>query len=137
MREVFADASFLIARSLRGDRHHAEAFAAIEKLGRVQLFTTEEVLIEYLNYFAAWESHVRSAAAVTVRGILSDPAFIVLPRTEDQFEKGLELYERRPDKGYSLTDCISMNCMRTHGIVEILTTDHHFQQEGFVILLKT
>jgi predicted nucleic acid-binding protein len=47
----------------------------------------------------------------------------------------LPLYERRPDKQYSLIDCISMNVMRRKGISEILTRDRHFSQEGFVRLL--
>lgn len=50
---------------------------------------------------------------------------------------GLDLYGARPDKGYSLTDCISMQTMRDRGIVEVLTHDHHFEQEGFVLLLRT
>jgi G:T-mismatch repair DNA endonuclease (very short patch repair protein) len=41
----------------------------------------------------------------------------------------------RPDKGYSLTDCISMETMRAEGIREILTHDNHSTQEGFAILL--
>ena len=48
---------------------------------------------------------------------------------------GLALYERRPDKQYSLVDCISMNVMRQERIQEILTHDRHFSQEGFVCLL--
>jgi predicted nucleic acid-binding protein len=47
----------------------------------------------------------------------------------------LSLYETRPDKGYSLTDCISMNTMRQERISDILTHDSHFTQEGFITLL--
>ncbi len=49
--------------------------------------------------------------------------------------KGFELYNARLDKGYSLTDCVSMNVMREQNISEILTNDDHFEQEGFQILL--
>jgi len=41
-----------------------------------------------------------------------------------------------PDKGYSLTDCISMNTMRAEGLTEILTNDVHFTQEGFRALFR-
>jgi predicted nucleic acid-binding protein len=51
------------------------------------------------------------------------------------FIAGVALYESRLDKGYSLTDCISMVAMRWEGITEILTRDSHFSQEGFRILL--
>ena len=46
----------------------------------------------------------------------------------------LTLYEARPDKEYSLTDCIAMQTMRREGLTEVLTNDHHFTQEGFSIL---
>jgi predicted nucleic acid-binding protein len=51
------------------------------------------------------------------------------------FLDGLTLYESRPDKSYSLTDCIAMNVMRKRGITDVLTHDAHFTQEGFHILL--
>jgi predicted nucleic acid-binding protein len=51
------------------------------------------------------------------------------------FLAGLALYERRPDKQYSLADCISMNIMRQNQIQEVLTHDRHFSQEGFIRLL--
>jgi predicted nucleic acid-binding protein len=44
------------------------------------------------------------------------------------------LYEARPDKGYSLSDCRSMLALSAHGVTEVLTNDHHFTQEGFTIL---
>ena len=47
-------------------------------------------------------------------------------------EEGLGLYESRPDKEWSLTDCISFVVMKKEGIVEALTEDRHFEQAGFV-----
>jgi len=46
-------------------------------------------------------------------------------------ERGLKLYTERPDKDWSLTDCISFVVMEEHGIIEALTGDHHFEQAGF------
>ena len=45
-------------------------------------------------------------------------------------------YEQRPDKNYSLPDCIAMNVMEKEGIAEVLTSDHNFEQEGFTILMR-
>jgi hypothetical protein len=59
----------------------------------------------------------------------------VHPQSRVSFLSGLALYEARPDKGYRLTDCISMETMRAEGISGILTHDNHFMQEGFTILL--
>lgn len=77
--------------------------------------------------------------AVTVRAIreaLADPAVTIVSASDGQFLAGLDLYEARPDKGYSLVDCISMTVMREMGITAALTSDRHFEQEGFEVLLK-
>ena len=55
---------------------------------------------------------------------------------EPLFHAGLELYLARPDKDWSLTDCISFVVMEREGITDALTGDKHFEQAGFVALLK-
>jgi predicted nucleic acid-binding protein len=42
----------------------------------------------------------------------------------------------RHDKAWSLTDCTSFVVMRQHRLTEALTTDHHFEQAGFKMLLR-
>ena len=49
----------------------------------------------------------------------------------------MSLYSRRPDKEWSLTDCISFVVMSDEGLTEALTGDHHFEQAGFTPLLLT
>jgi predicted nucleic acid-binding protein len=70
-----------------------------------------------------------------VREILKDAGIEVVAQSHESFLAGLALYERRPDKQYSLADCISMNVMRQRRISEVLTNDRHFAQEGFTRLL--
>ena len=60
----------------------------------------------------------------------------VVPQSRESFLSGLALYSARPDKRYSLTDCISMQTMRREGIDEALTSDRHFEQEGFQALFR-
>jgi predicted nucleic acid-binding protein len=73
-------------------------------------------------------------SATLVHDLRSDPDVEVLPQSRADFDAALALYEARPDKDYSLTDCRSMLAMRARGITEVLTKDHHFTQEGFTIL---
>ena len=61
----------------------------------------------------------------------------IVPLTAASFEAGFTLYRARLDKGYSLTDCISMCTMQNGGITEVLTNDVHFEQEVFRALLRT
>jgi hypothetical protein len=58
------------------------------------------------------------------------------PAEPPSFLAGLDLYSQRPDKGYSLADCISMQTMRREGLTEALTNDRHFEQEGFHALFR-
>ena len=98
-------------------------------------YTTEEVLTELLNYFGARGPYFRTAASRLVERMRADPSIQILPQSHEGFLAGIGLYQARPDKGYSLTDCISMETMRREGLSEVLTNDEHFAQEGLTCLL--
>ncbi len=135
MRRVFADSMYWIAIANRKDQWHARATRATRLLGQVTLVTADEVLDEFLTYYSGHGPVLRRNAAQTVDDALADPLVIVRPQTHQSFLDGFALYKARPDKEYSLTDCISMEAMRQEGISEILTNDAHFTQEGFTVLL--
>jgi predicted nucleic acid-binding protein len=101
------------------------------------IVTTEEVLTEYLNYFAAGSAYLRLKAGLIVETVLQDPTVRLIPQSHESFSDGLTLYRARPDKGYSLTDCISMQTMRRERRTDVLTNDRHFEQEGFNALFRT
>ena len=134
MRSVFADTLYWVALVHRRDQWHQQAVEATRLLGEAQLLTTEEVLVEFLNAFSSgrW---LRQAAAEQVHRLRSRRNIEIVPQTPASFVLGFEFYESRPDKDYSLTDCISMQTMRQRGIMEVLTHDHHFAQEGFIVLI--
>ena len=71
-----------------------------------------------------------SSCACTTPGVK-----IVAP-DQALLDRGLALYRARPDKDWSLTDCISFVVMEREKIAEALTADHHFEQAGFLALLK-
>ncbi|MBV8556003.1 MAG: PIN domain-containing protein [Planctomycetaceae bacterium] len=135
MKKVFADAQYFVALLNDKDQSYPAALAISQALQGVTLVTTEETLNEVLAFFAERGRYLRQVAADYVDDILSDPDMVIHPQSHQSFLHGFALYKARPDKGYSLTDCISMETMRAEGITEILTHDNHFTQEGFTILL--
>jgi predicted nucleic acid-binding protein len=104
-------------------------------LGDALIVTTDGVLVEFLTALSRGE-HMRKQAAKMVRAILENPNVKVIPQTRESFLKGLAFYENRSDKGYSMTDCISMNVMKAESLAEVLTNDRHFEQEGFTVLIN-
>ena len=60
----------------------------------------------------------------------------VIPLERTLFQAGLDLYETRLDKDWGLTDCINFVVMQREGITEAFTSDKHFEQAGFIRLLK-
>jgi predicted nucleic acid-binding protein len=99
------------------------------------IVTIDEVLTELLT-FCAGDPKLRSTAALAVQDILGDTGVRVIPQSRTGFLAGLSLYQARPDKGYSLTDCICMQTMRKEGLADALTNDRHFEQEGFRALFR-
>jgi uncharacterized protein len=130
MNRAFADAVYWIARINPRDQWHV-TFQAVS--GR-RLVTTDEVLDEVLAHFSAFGPAMRSRTVAIIRQILTHPDIEVVPQSRQSFLDGLAFYEARPDKDYSLTDCVSMTTMRKQGITEVLTRDAHFVQEGFVLI---
>jgi len=63
-------------------------------------------------------------------------AMAIVPASHDLFERGLALFLERRDKEWSLTDCTSFVVMQDHGSARALTSDHHFEQAGFVAPLR-
>jgi predicted nucleic acid-binding protein len=117
------------------DQWHGKVVTVVRSLGRATLVTSEDVLDEFLAYYSGYGPALRTVAVRTVEKALTNPLVTVHPQSHQTFLDGFALYKARPDKGYSLTDCISMILMRQEGITEILTHDDHFTQEGFVRLL--
>lgn len=135
MTAVFADTAYWIAVALPDDQWNAAAQAAKSRLQSEEIITTEEVLTEFLTALAA-NPYSRAKAIELVQEVMESPEISVIQQSHDSFMRGLERYEQRPDKGYSLQDCVSMNVMELLNITEILTTDRHFEQEGFIALMR-
>lgn len=135
MKGVFADTFYWIALTNPRDAFHHRVLEFSRSLRPQSILTTDEVLTELLTFSAA-DQQLRLEASLVVNDVLADETVRVIPQTHRSFLAGFALYQSRPDKGYSLTDCISMQTMRHSGLTDVLTNDKHFEQEGFRALFR-
>ena len=133
MRIVFADTSFYVAALSPGDINHARA-EAVGRGFRGRVITTEYVLLEVATFFC--EAPHRPVFLGLLQTLQNDPEVTIVPASADLWQRGVALFAARLDKDWSLTDCISFVVMQEGGITDALTADHHFEQAGFVALLK-
>ncbi|HEY1922124.1 MAG TPA: PIN domain-containing protein [Tepidisphaeraceae bacterium] len=130
---AFADTFYYLALGNPRDSAHEQALS-ISNQFTGQIVTSAWILQEladglaipptrnsFLNLLSALEGDDRTT--------------IVLPSVE-HWRLGLALYRSRPDKSWSLTDCISFEIMRERGVTDALTADRHFEQAGFNILFR-
>ena len=133
MNRWFVDTYYLLALLSPEDEGHTKALAfARQRRGR--FLTTQWVFMELLDGVA--DTAYRSSAVEFLKTFTKEANVSVVPASNDWFTRGLKLYQDRPDKEWSLTDCISFLVMKDLGIQEALTADHHFEQAGFTALLK-
>ncbi len=132
MKPVFADASYYIALLSESDESHVRAVEWSEVLLGRQV-VTEYVLVELGSALSKVKD--RSEFVPFVRTLWADPDTLYVPASAALLERGLEIYASRPDKRWSLVDCISFAVMKQRRVIDALTADHHFEQAGFRALL--
>jgi uncharacterized protein len=98
------------------------------------LITTHAVLLEVGNSLS--KQRYRQHAGQLLRFLTTDPTVEVVSVGPERFDRGLQLFESRRDKEWGLVDCISFTVMSDRGLTESLTSDEHFEQAGFVALLR-
>ena len=132
MTKYFADAWFYVALMDRRDAHHARAIRLAGTISANAIVTHDAVFTEVLAYFAEDGVRARQHAIESVRQTMRKAQ--VVPADRRLFNAALDRYSARPDKGYSLVDCMSMVLMEEQGIQHVLTNDHHFAQAGFTLV---
>lgn len=131
----FADTAFWIGLSSRRDQHHQRAVAWHQLVIRTRtaILTTDAVLLEWLN--AMSDVSTRRIAAQSYLRIRADMRIEVVPLHAELMGSAIDLYLGRPDKNWSITDCLSFLVMERRGLTEALTTDHDFEQAGLKALM--
>ena len=134
MRTVFADSYYYFALVNPNDPAHAKATGFTRGYtGRT--VTTSWVLTEVAD---GWSKPAmrRAVFPQMLADLRASLATMIVPTTDQLWQEGFDLYQRRLDKEWSLTDCISFVVMQREGITDALTGDKHFEQAGFTALLK-
>ena len=134
--EVFLDSAYAIALSAANDQFHRAAVQLAGQLeaSQTRLVTTRAVLLEIGNALA--RQRYRAASVVLLQSLEADASVEIVPVSAQLYAEGFRLYQDRRDKEWGLTDCVSFVVMRARGLTEALTSDEHFEQAGFLALLR-
>ena len=132
MKRAFGDTFLFIALLSPRDSFHQRA-VEVSRDWQGQIITTRWVLAEVGNALCGVTA--RQSFVTFLEGLAQQEQIVVLPDSDSLFEQGLQLFSGRPDKEWSLTDCISFVVMQDEGLAEALTGDAHFEQAGFKALL--
>ena len=133
-RSIFLDTSFILAYVFKDDKYNSKAIKLQNEISKenIIILTTDLILVEVANSLS--KVKFRHEAVITINNL--QRAANVLPIDRNTFEDAWNLFEKRTDKEWGLTDCYSFVVMEKFGIKQALTTDKHFEQAGFEILLK-
>jgi len=129
----FADTFYWIALTNPKDSAHKKVLQFTAKLAARSVITTDEVLTEFLA-FCASDQRLRREAGLAVDRLIQDPDLHIVPQSRSTFLARLKLYNARPDKGYSLTDCISMKMMRRESILHRPTKIPHRRTHRLILI---
>lgn len=135
MKKVFVDSAAWIALLNTKDTLHFQAEQIRARLQKqtAMIVTTEFVLLEVAD--ALCSPGLRKNTVVFINRLRQVKNLQIIPVSQSLLAEGWTLYSQRDDKDWGLTDCISFVVMRQENITEAFTSDHHFEQAGFVKLL--
>jgi predicted nucleic acid-binding protein len=127
------DTSSLFCYLHAAEPQHVEAVRLFD--GAVVRLTHSYVLAEFVPLCGVRRVQ-RMAALDFAADLIDNPNVEIVWVDAGLHRAAMFFLNSRLDKDYSLSDAVSFLLMREYGITAALTTDHHFEQEGFVRLLK-
>ena len=138
MADLFADTSGwanLVDPSQSFHSMTADIYRSARNQSR-RMLTTNYVLTELVALMTSPLRFPRAKMIAFIESLKTSPYIEVLHVDAGLDEEAWQLLKSRQDKEWSLVDCASFVVMRRRKLVEALTTDHHFEQAGFVRALK-
>ncbi len=138
MSKVFIDTSGWASLFIPTETYHPKAAACFQRSQQRQQswITTNYVVAELVALLGSRQRAPRTTLFQYIDSIklASYVELVHLDAIADS--AAWELCKSRPNKAWSLVDCSSFVIMQQMEIQAALTTDHHFEQAGFVRLLK-
>jgi len=133
---VFLDTGYAVALANHRDQHRAAALALVRRFRgmSIRVVTTRAVLLEIGSSLA--HPKLRAAALRSLDRWEHDPAVETVEVDAKLYRRALTLFRQRPDKGWTVTDCVSFITMKDRGIRDALAHDRHFEQAGFCALMR-
>lgn len=133
-KSIFIDTSYVLANVFKDDKYYIKAIELSKTIAanKINIITTELILIEIADSLT--KVKFRNDAILAIRDLRK--IAIVEQFNIDLLSRAWDLFNSRPDKEWSMTDCYSFVVMEKYSIKQALTTDKHFEQAGFEILLK-
>ncbi len=130
---ILVDTGYFLALVQPRDELHRRAISWANSVSE-PLLVTEYVILETVNSLSSPAD--RPKAHLLISHLRTSSGYELVPASDSLLESGLKLHAARPDKAWSLTDCISFAIMESRGIHRALAYDHHFEQAGFEALLR-
>ena len=133
---LFMDTSFALAGLDVDDQWHPAAMRLKDVVSAAsRVVTTSAVVTE--TYDAMSSPRWRTEVHRFVESLLENSKVVVVHVGPDLLRFALDLFAERSDKHWSLTDCIRFVVMDQMKVRRALTADHHFEQAGFVALMRS
>jgi predicted nucleic acid-binding protein len=137
MPGMFADTSGLACLADPSQPFHALAVRHYRNVRRNhRIVTTNYVIAELVALLTTPLHFSRRSVIGSVEFVKTSPRVEIVHIDPVLDDEAWQLLKSRPDKEWSLVDCASFVVMTRRGLTDALTTDHHFEQAGFVRLLK-
>jgi predicted nucleic acid-binding protein len=136
--DVFVDTAGWANYFIDSELHHRQAKDLLlhSRQSHARVVTTNYVVAEFASLLISPLRIPRSAMIRTLSAIRSSSWVDIIHIDGALDEEAWTLLKERPDKPWSLVDCASFAVMRRYNLLEALTSDRHFEQAGFVRLLK-
>lgn len=135
---LFVDTSGWASFFIQDQSYYSQALEqlSLARTQNYQIITTNYIIAELVALFDSPLRQPRNRIFEMINTIKSRPYIQILHVSKSIDHAAWELCQKRPDKPWSLVDCSSFIIMQQFNIQTALTTDRHFEQAGFIRLLK-